>query len=90
MPQLLKPFFLKTVHVGGHYKEISRMAQVTEFCKRLMVSADVSNKALEYHRLSELKCPRGSISSSCMAIVCIELAASQLGDLLDKVGGCVR
>lgn len=61
------------------------MAQVQEFCRRLRVSAAVNSQALEYYRLSELKCARGSISSSCMALICMELAASQLRETFDKV-----
>ena len=63
------------------------MSQVEDFSRRLRVSAGVSSQALEYSRLSELKCPRGSISASCMAAVCLELAATQLKEPVDKVGG---
>lgn len=63
------------------------MSQVEDFSRRLRVSAAVKSQALEYCRLGELKCPRGSISSSCMAAVCVELAASQLKEPLDKVLG---
>ncbi len=56
-----------------------------EFSRRLHVSAAVTSQALEYGRLSEIKCPRGSMSPSCMAAICIELAAVKLGEPLDKV-----
>ena len=59
-----------------------------EFLKRLRVpSTDrVSSQALEYCRLCEVKCPRRTFSSSCMAIICIELACSHLQVPLEKVG----
>lgn len=60
-------------------------AQVQEFSRRLRVSGTVCRKALEYNRLAQLKLPRGSISSSCLALITIELAASQLGEHIDKV-----
>ena len=63
------------------------MSQVQDFSRRLRVPAAVRSQALEYNRLGELKCPRGSISSSCLAAVCIELAATQLKEPLDKVLG---
>lgn len=71
--------------MGGHYIEFLKMSEVQDFCRRLRVSAAVNSQALEYSRLGELKCPRGSISSSCMAAICIELAATQLKEPLDKV-----
>lgn len=61
--------------------------QVTDFARRLRISRAVSGRASEYCRLAELKCPGGSVSTSCMALVCIELAASRLGEAFDKVGG---
>ena len=59
-------------------------AQVKDFNRRLHTSAAVGNKALEYWRLSEVKCS-GSVSLPCLAAICIELAASQLKEPLDKV-----
>ncbi len=61
------------------------MEQVTQFCRRLRVPAAVSNQAMEYYRLAELKCPRGAMSSSCIAVISIELASAQLGEPFDKV-----
>ena len=64
------------------------MEQVNQFCKRLRVPEAVRGQALEYYRLSELKCPRGAMSSSCIAVICVELAAEKLGEPFDKVKRC--
>ena len=61
------------------------MEQLKEYLKRLRVSAEVSRLAMEYFRLSELKCPRGSLSSASQAIICIELASNQKREPLEKV-----
>ena len=61
--------------------------QVTEFARRLHVSRAVSGRASEYCRLAEFKCPGGSVSTSCMAVVSLELAASRFGEVFDKVLG---
>ncbi len=60
------------------------MEQVNEYLKRLQLSGSVSSQALEYYRLSEVKCPR-KFTPSCLAVICIELSCSKLRVPLDKV-----
>ena len=59
-----------------------------QFSKTLGVSAAVKSQAQEYCRLAELKCPRGALSSSCIAVICIELASAERGEPFDKVCVC--
>ena len=63
------------------------MEQVKEFLRRFQVPQSVGEQALEYHRLAEVKCStvvRG-LSGSSLALICIELACTQLGEPFDKV-----
>ena len=61
------------------------MEQVRELLKRVRVAAAVEKRAFEYCRLAEVKCSSHSLTPSCLAMVCIELACVQLGEPLDKV-----
>lgn len=60
--------------------------QVTDFARRLRISRAVSGRASEYCRLAEIRCSKCAVSTSCMALVCIELASVRLGEPFDKVG----
>lgn len=42
----------------------------------------VAEKALEYFRLAEMKCP--AVRGTCLILVCIQLACAQLGEPFDK------
>ena len=64
------------------------MEQVKAMVKRLHLPVAVGERALEHCRMAEVKCcsgSRGAISPSCLAVVCIELACTQLGEPFDKV-----
>lgn len=60
------------------------MEQVRDFSKRLHVPQSVVERALEYYRLSELQCST-VVQTSALALVCIEIACSQLGEPFEKV-----
>lgn len=56
-----------------------------EYVRRFHIPPIVAEKALEYYRLAEMKCP--AVRGTCLILVCIQLACTQLGEPFDKVGG---
>lgn len=63
---------------------------------RFQVQARVGERAMEYYRLAEVKCQGGvgGATSTGLALICIEIACTQLGEPFDKVctlfmGWCV-
>lgn len=64
-----------------------KMEQVTRFAGRFQLSQAVSSKAAELYRLAEVKGMLGvrGVSSAGLALVCLEISSSQLGETFDKV-----
>ena len=63
------------------------MEQVSRFCKRFQLSAAVASQAAEFYRLAEV---RGMLrvrgmTSTGLAMVCLEIASGHHGEALDKV-----
>lgn len=58
-----------------------------EFLRKFQVPQVVGEQAREYHRLAEVKCSAAvrGLSSTALALICIELACTQLGEPIDKV-----
>ena len=58
-----------------------------EFLQKFQVPKLVGEQAREYHRLAEVKCSAAvrGLSSTALALICIELACTQLGEPIDKV-----
>ncbi len=65
------------------------MEQVKDFLRRFQVPQAVGERAKEYYRLAEVKCSgggiRGGLSPSALAVICIEIACTELGEPFDKV-----
>ena len=58
-----------------------------EFLRKFQVPQLVGEQAREYHRLAEVKCSAAirGLSSTALALICIELACTQLREPIDKV-----
>lgn len=63
------------------------MEQVKELLSRFQVPGRVGERAMEYYRLAEVRCRSGvgGATSTGLALVCIEIACTQLGEPFDKV-----
>ena len=60
------------------------MEQVSVFARRFQLSGTVSSRAAELYRLAEVKGVRG-MSSAGLALACLEISTTQLGETFDKV-----
>ena len=61
------------------------MEQIQLLVKKLHLSPRARDKAMEYLRLAELKCPT-DLQPSCLAAICLDIACDQLGAIVDRVG----
>ena len=63
------------------------MEQVKELLSRFQVPGRVGERAMEYLRLAEVRCCSGvgGATSTGLALICIEIACTQLGEPFDKV-----
>lgn len=63
------------------------MEQVAAFSRRFQLSPAVTSQASEFYRLAEIRGMLGmrGVSSSSLALVCLEIASGQHGEPFDKV-----
>ena len=67
------------------------MEQVSGYARRFQLSRAVSSQAGEFYRLAEVRgiLAMRSVSASCLALVCLEIASEQHGEPFDKVQLCI-